>query len=114
MQALEAPRRPHSDFSCGSRRKTSGFAAPADKLHKAQYRLAKTQYRLGKRSTDLIWEEVSHSYTEAAAEGDVVVGKRKSPKGEYVKRTPTPMRATVVVTREEPRSRNKLLPANLS
>jgi hypothetical protein len=47
---------------------------------------------------DLIWEEVSHSYTEAAAEGDVVVGKRKSPKGEYVKRTPTPMKATVVVT----------------
>jgi hypothetical protein len=42
------------------------------------------------------------------------VGKRKSPKGEYVKRTPTPMRAAVVVTREEPRSRNKLLPADLS
>jgi hypothetical protein len=63
----------------------------------------------------LIWEEVSHSYTEAAAEGDVVVGKRKSPKGEYVKRTPTPKRATVVVTREEPRSRrNKMLPADLS
>jgi hypothetical protein len=45
------------DFSCGSRRKTSGFAAPAEKLHKTQYRLAKTQYdrlyRLGKRSTDL-------------------------------------------------------------
>jgi hypothetical protein len=36
----------------------------------------------------MIWEEVSHSYTEAAAEGDVVVGKQKSPKGEYVKRTP--------------------------
>ena len=62
----------------------------------------------------LIWEEVSHSYTEAAAEGDMVVGKRKSPKGEYVKRTPSPERATVVVTREEPRSRNKLLPADLS
>jgi hypothetical protein len=35
----------------------------------------------------LIWEEVSHSYTEAAVEGDVVVGKRKSLKGEYIKRT---------------------------
>eukprot|EP01049_Picozoa_sp_SAG25_P016447 SAG25_NODE_3780_length_973_cov_0.879863_3_plen_35_part_01 len=33
----------------------------------------------------LIWEEVNHSYTEAAAEGEVDVGKRKSPKGEYVK-----------------------------
>jgi hypothetical protein len=63
----------------------------------------------------MIWEEVSHSCTEAAVvEGDVVVGKRKSPKGEYIKRTPTPMRATVVVTREEPRSKNKLLPADLS
>ena len=29
----------------------------------------------------LIWEEVCHSYTEAADAGDVVVGKRKSPKG---------------------------------
>eukprot|EP01043_Picozoa_sp_COSAG02_P093553 COSAG02_NODE_30064_length_558_cov_0.546841_1_plen_39_part_10 len=26
----------------------------------------------------LIWEEVSHNYTEAAAEGDMDVGKRKS------------------------------------
>ena len=62
----------------------------------------------------MIWEEVNHSYTEAAAEGEVDVGKRKSPKGEYVKRTPSPERATVVVTRERPRSRNKLLPALLS
>eukprot|EP01047_Picozoa_sp_COSAG01_P094528 COSAG01_NODE_25424_length_745_cov_2.363777_1_plen_37_part_00 len=30
----------------------------------------------------MIWEEVNHSYTEAAAEGEVDVGKRKSPKGE--------------------------------
>jgi hypothetical protein len=44
----------------------------------------------------------------------MVVGKRKSPTGEYVKRKPTPSRAAVVVTREEPRSRNKLLPADLS
>ena len=29
----------------------------------------------------LIWEEVCHSYTKAADAGDVVVGKRKSPKG---------------------------------
>ena len=29
----------------------------------------------------VIWEEVCHSYTEAADAGDVVVGKRKSPKG---------------------------------
>jgi hypothetical protein len=61
----------------------------------------------------MIWEEVSHSYTEAAVEGDVVVGKRKSPKGGYIKRTPTPIRAFVVVTREEPRSKNKLLLADL-
>jgi hypothetical protein len=59
--------------------------------------------------TVLIWEEVSHSYTEAAAEGDVVVGKRKSPKGEYVKRTPTPKRAIVVVTKSTgPRERRTI------
>ena len=29
----------------------------------------------------VIWEEVCYSYTEAADAGDVVVGKRKSPKG---------------------------------
>ena len=29
----------------------------------------------------VFWEEVCHSYTEAADAGDVVVGKRKSPKG---------------------------------
>jgi hypothetical protein len=45
----------------------------------------------------MIWEEVSHSYTEAAAEGDVVVGKRKSPKGEYIKRTPTPMMLRLIL-----------------
>eukprot|EP01049_Picozoa_sp_SAG25_P002631 SAG25_NODE_139_length_14140_cov_7.185101_14_plen_86_part_00 len=71
-------------------------------------------YRQGVGTSYLIWEEVSHSYTEATAEGEVDVGKRKSPKGEYVKRTPSPERATVVVTREKPRSRNKLLPADLS
>ena len=68
----------------------------------------------GSVGMSVIWEEVNHSYTEAAAEGEVDVGKRKSPKGEYVKRAPSPERATVVVTREEPRSRNKLLPADLS
>ena len=41
------------------------------------------------------------------------MGKRKSPKGEYVKRTPSPERATIVVTKETPRSRNKLLPARM-
>jgi hypothetical protein len=74
----------------------------------------RTLQKDNKWSTLMVWEEVNHSYTEAAAEGDVVVGKRKSPKGEYVKRTPSPERATVVVTREKPRSRNKLLPADLS
>ena len=29
----------------------------------------------------MIWEEVSHSYSEAAGEEDVVVGKPKSPNG---------------------------------
>jgi hypothetical protein len=37
------------------------------------------------------------------------VGKRKSPKGEYVKRTPTPKRATVVVTKSTgPRERRTI------
>jgi hypothetical protein len=91
------------------RKKCAGLSKPSPLVFAAS--------RQGKRvlsQDNLIWEEVSHSYTEAAVEGDVVVGKRKSPKGEYIKRTPTPMRAAVVVTREEPRSRNKLLPADLS
>jgi hypothetical protein len=29
----------------------------------------------------VIWEEVSHSYSEVAGEGDVDVGKQKSPNG---------------------------------
>ena len=76
--------------------------------------LAEVVFDVCAASLPVFWEEVTHSYTEAAAEGDMVVGKRKSPKGEYVKRTPSPERATIVVTREEPRSRNKLLPADLS
>jgi hypothetical protein len=33
------------------------------------------------KKPSLIWEEVSHSYSEAAGEGDVDVGKPKSPNG---------------------------------